>query len=298
MTEEQCSLLLAHWQDRETWFRKPDGYDHPEKSELWHGKRFQELSYFWDTSKQTLLPERCPSCSSIIPSKKIQSEIDEHRILDHETSTICVTCSTYATEVTVLPQYMNGDPRNQAIVIHYDGWNPNTSSSDHSVAAITIAHACMSKVNRAESKYARVYSFIPVWQLPKDAPHKLDAFLEPLITELEDLYIYGQEVFFKQEVTDLLAPKDTANLRAIPLLLTADMKAHAEVGLTTAGGYKGCRRCFVSGTYVPERRHHYYHNFQHRYRFPAQERTAEQNRMYGKEVDGARNASQKEQLRK
>lgn len=99
---------------------------------------------------------------------------------------------------------MKGDPQNQAIVIHYDGWNPNASSSDNSVAAITITHACMSKVNRAESKYARVYSFIPTWQLPKHAPHKLDAFLEPLVTELEDLYIHGQEVFFKKEVDGMV----------------------------------------------------------------------------------------------
>ena len=74
------------------------------------------------------------------------------------------------------------------------------SSSAHSIAAITITHACMSKVNRADSKHSRVYSFIPVSQLQNNAPHKLDAFLEPLITELEDLYIYGQEVFFKKEI--------------------------------------------------------------------------------------------------
>ena len=37
-TECQCQALLKHWEDRVTWLGKPDSYDHPEKSELWHGK--------------------------------------------------------------------------------------------------------------------------------------------------------------------------------------------------------------------------------------------------------------------
>ncbi len=41
LTDYQCATLLGHWEDRETWLGKPVGYDHPEKSELWHGKRSQ-----------------------------------------------------------------------------------------------------------------------------------------------------------------------------------------------------------------------------------------------------------------
>lgn len=43
--------------------------------------------------------------------------------------------------------HMKGDQQNRAIVLHCEGWNHNTSSSDHSVAAITITHNCMSKIN-------------------------------------------------------------------------------------------------------------------------------------------------------
>ena len=43
----------------------------------------------------------------------------------------------------------------------------------------------------------------------------------------------------------------------LPLLVTADSKAHVEIHLTTAGGFKGCRRCNVTGTYIAERRHYY-----------------------------------------
>lgn len=135
---------------------------------------------------------------------------------------------------------MRGDPRNQAVIIHEDGWAPHNTSAQHSVAAITVTHACMTKVERANSKHAKVYSFIPVSQLPRDSPHKYDAFLQPLIEELTDLYIDGCEVFFKCAVEDLFPPNDTPKLRVVPLLLTADLRAHAEIGQTSAGGFKGC----------------------------------------------------------
>lgn len=51
-----------------------------------------------------------------------------------------------------------------------------------------------------------------------------------LFHELEDLYIDGQEVFFHSKVCGQSPEDDTACLRAIPLLATADSKAHAEIG--------------------------------------------------------------------
>ena len=51
------------------------------------------------------------------------------------------------------------------------------------MAAITITHGCMSKADRSNADYARVYSFIPTDQMPTDFPHKFDAFLEPLIND-------------------------------------------------------------------------------------------------------------------
>ena len=85
-----------------------------------------------------------------------------------------------------------GDPRNQAIIIHEDGWNPNSTSAHHSIAVITIAHACMKKANHSSGSNANVYRFIPVNQLPRDAAHKYDA---PLVEEIENLFIHGEEVF-------------------------------------------------------------------------------------------------------
>ena len=45
-------------------------------TELWHGQRFRELSYFWDNSKETLYPVTCPSCLKIISSDVISASSD------------------------------------------------------------------------------------------------------------------------------------------------------------------------------------------------------------------------------
>lgn len=150
----------------------------------------------------------------------------------------------------------------------------------------------MSTVERSNGNNAIVYSFIPIHQLPKCSPHKFDAFFQPLIEEIEDLYINGCETFFKMAVD---GPNDFPTIRLLPLLITADGKAHAEIGLTTAGGYKGCRRCLVSGQYIPDRRHYYYGQFRKRSRYPAPNRSANSNR---KEVDNATTAANKRKLTK
>lgn len=94
-------------------------------------------------------------------------------------------------------------------------------------------------------------------------------------------------MFFKCAVEDLFPPNDTPKLRVVPLLLTADLRAHAEIGQTSAGGFKGCRRCHVEGEYIPVHKHYYYGNFQNQFHFPATKRSAETNRQLGKKVDSA-----------
>lgn len=241
---------------------------------------------FWDPN-QTLLPSKCVMCNSIIPSSIIASKIDTREL---EQITVC--CQGCRTDCTLVPEYMKDDPRNQAIIIHEDGWASHSTSSKHSVAAITISNACMNKANRSFNKNARVYSFIPADQLPRDCPHKFDPFLQPLLSEIEDLYIAGAEVFFKSPVSGYSPPNDTAVLRVVPLLFTADLRAHAKVGLSSAGGCKGCRRCTVVGTYVRESNHYYYDHFHARYH-PSPIRSVEANRLCCQAVDNASTQAEK-----
>ena len=54
-----------------------------------------------------------------------------------------------------------------------------------------------------------------------------------MVEEIENFFIHGEEVFFKAEVEGFSPPNDFSTLCLLPLLVTADSKAHAEIGLTT-----------------------------------------------------------------
>ena len=107
-------------------------------------------------------------------------------------------------------------PRRSSQSVHEDGWTPHSTSVRHSIAAITVTHACtydkrspMTKGARSVANNARVHSFVPVSQLPQchHSPHKYDAFFEPLVEDI-NLFLYGEEVFFKGEVEEYSPPND------------------------------------------------------------------------------------------
>ena len=50
-SSQKCKKLMAHWDDKRSWFNLPEEAASESLMELWHGTRFQELSYFWDLSK-------------------------------------------------------------------------------------------------------------------------------------------------------------------------------------------------------------------------------------------------------
>ena len=114
-----------------------------------------------------------------------------------------VQCPHYDNEQLITPNYVKGDPHNQAVLIHYDGWNPEATLSSHSLAAFTVSNACMQKSERAGNKMACVYSFVPTSQLHRiKNPHKYDGFFQPLIENLSRLYIDGEKVSFAKKYVD------------------------------------------------------------------------------------------------
>lgn len=126
---------------------------------------------------------------------------------------------------------------------------------------------------------------------------QVDAFFEPLIQEIEELYIEG-EVYFKAPVPGFSEGNCFTTLRLLPLLLTADSKAHHEIGLTSAGGLRGCRRCTVEGEYIPERCHYYYGNYLSRYWNPCPQRSAIEECSNGKRADAASSAAERKRISK
>lgn len=61
------------------------------------------------------------------------------------------------------------------------------------VGAIEVIIANMLKDDRSSTEEVYVVGFVPSYQLPKARPCTLDPFLHPLITDVEDIFIDGNE---------------------------------------------------------------------------------------------------------
>ena len=57
--------------------------------------------------------------------------------------------------------------------------------------SLEISIATMKKGDRASEAEVYVFAFVPCHQIPKRSPDSLDPFLEPFVTEMEDIFIEG-----------------------------------------------------------------------------------------------------------
>ena len=116
-SSSMCTKMTSHWQQRAHWL-PPDkkiGRGQGLKKEFWDGKRFAELSYFWNEDEEWILPVKCPQldCKTVISaevitsSPKLAGSVNECEIECHE----CFHTFIYKIQTT------RGDPRN----IAYDG---------------------------------------------------------------------------------------------------------------------------------------------------------------------------------
>ena len=124
-----CNKITAHWTDRENWL-----YDHEEDhdktyNEIWDGSRFHELRWFWDPEAEWLLPTRCNVCREVISAEVISVALHTRMPMEQNVDIKCTNC---ATRFSHLPKYARGDPRNLALIGHWDGWQPFSTSIKHS----------------------------------------------------------------------------------------------------------------------------------------------------------------------
>ena len=90
--------------------------------------RFSELSWFWDPRKRWLLPVKCPQCSTVVPTDDIKKNLSEDNDLE-QVEIVCPECNQVFLH---MPKYATGDPRNIALIGHWDGWQPFGSTGTHS----------------------------------------------------------------------------------------------------------------------------------------------------------------------
>ena len=58
--------------------------------------------------------------------------------------------------------------------------------------AIEVSIATMSKSDRCKTDEVYVCGFVPSYLLPNKRPNSLDPFLQPLIEDIEELFINGK----------------------------------------------------------------------------------------------------------
>jgi len=110
-----CYKLTAHWREKDHWLNNAGGY--AIKKELWDGSRFAELSWFWDPQSEWTLPVACPFCKSIINADTV-NEVSSQLRSNH----VQLQCSECHTKFDHEVRRTNGDPRNIALIGHWDGW--------------------------------------------------------------------------------------------------------------------------------------------------------------------------------
>ena len=174
------------------------------------GSRFAEYAWFWDPTALWHLPALCPFCKHVV-SSKYMNEVSKQNM--NANGTVSIECPNCYNCFDHLLKSTRGDPRNIALIGHWDGWQPFSTSSKHScgkfhvylntnmimhfihkiqLGSIEVSIATMRKSDRSKVDEAYVCGFVPSYLLPNKCPVSLDPFLEPLVTEVLDLFINGK----------------------------------------------------------------------------------------------------------
>ena len=122
--KEMCQKMMAHWDNKDHWIERI-GSNFP-LEEIWDGSRFNELSWFWDPSNTFMLPFKCQFCQSIISVDEIESS---ETLNDNSYDVICIECGHRQVHTSI---HTRGEPRNIALIGHWDGWQPFGASGRHS----------------------------------------------------------------------------------------------------------------------------------------------------------------------
>ena len=170
--------------------------------------------------------------------------------------------------------WAHGDPRNLAIVAHWDGFLPATTKyKDTWAVEIELLNAGMQNLMRP----------MPVVFIPASSDKiikqfeegVLTVFLEPFLRELESVFVHGFPVKynFPSKIIDLnVSNAEPAVLRAVLMYWTGDHPAQCKVGGFKSSGYHACRRCHLRGKLVdghgsvvyPNNRYEVHHPHEHR----------------------------------
>ena len=243
--------ILAHWFEKDHWLGQEnlEGWGFQSKSEIWDGRRFAELQWFWNPEEEWQLPTKCDNCGGVISVQDINSSPDG---TDGQKLITCLSCAVAFPHVI---QKVTGDPRNIAYLLHWDGFQPFDGKYNHGSGAIEVQIANMGKEDRQKQSEIFVVGFVPAYLLPERRPISLDPFMSPLLDEIEDGFINGIAVD-NYSFTLPNFPSGPATLRHLILCVTGDHVAICEVCKGIFCGKNPCRRCKCGSTLDPSSNHY------------------------------------------
>ncbi|MCO5554355.1 hypothetical protein L7F22_007884 [Adiantum nelumboides] len=201
------------------------------------------------------------------------------RLLRRDCEHCCQRCSKCGKQQRAKKSFVKGDPRNFALLLHWDGFQAaSTTQKDSAVVEIVVLNG--GKGSFVES--------IPVLFLPlshKDLQKKhgdvLSSFLSPLISELESSFLNGFEVNYavdKNIICDVLHDEPT-RLRCMLMMCTGDHPAQCKLGQVKDGGMAFCRRDKAKAELIRDvngTQRYVYNNNRYQGRYPPPKRNVDE----------------------
>ena len=263
---EMCRKMTYHMKEKDHWPYENSSEDWVSemKKKVWDGKRFFQLSWFWNPDDSWTLLTFCPDkeCRLVLPAAKVEKEpyLPGSRLKK-------LTCPSCHKHFEHEPVKAHGDPRNVAYILHWDGFQSFSGKENHDCGALEVQIATMCKDERCKSEEVFVVGFVPCYLLPNKRPLPLDPFLAAFIEEIKTGFIEGIEVNYSLDT-----PWEKAGptkLRHLVLLCTADYPAMCELCKSQFCGKSPCRRCECGYKRTSEEATTYYYgDYRRAARFP------------------------------
>ena len=261
--------MLSHWNEREHWLGRTDSYDN--KRELWDGKRWVELQWFWDPNSTWVLPTLCTLCGMPVSAEHLKISQDCPNGSKEVECQSCFEMFNHFIKTT------HGSPLNLALIGHWDGWQP-FGTSYKGCGSFEVSIGNMTKNDRNHIEEVFVIGFVPLYQVP-NLPESFDPFLQPLMKDICTAFISGYNINYPKGVTvqdfEILGHEI---VRLLVICWTADHPGQCEGGEFLNQGKCACRQCKLIGQQLSNssNTHYYYGNNRYHFRYPQEKRSIEE----------------------
>ena len=135
-----CRKLLSHWEERQHWLGRTSSW--PLKKEMWGGKRWLDVQWFWNPNQTWTLPARCVNCNAIISAQRLSHCFKDGNGMAFVDCPECFESFPYQIKTTT------GSPLTLALIGHWDAWQPFRTSC-RSCGSVETSIANMYKEDRA-----------------------------------------------------------------------------------------------------------------------------------------------------